>query len=98
MTTIDQIKEEEANIAYQEYASVLIFTEEEIATIVCVLGSGELFHVTPYKEYFKKLQIGKFDNTFLANNRYYNIISKGDKSLNLKNGNSWLLRNVRYVL
>ena len=80
-----------------EYGEVLSLTSTKVVANDWVLDTGASFHTTPHKEFFETFQSGNFGKVFLADDKFLNIIGKGDVLLKLANGNSWLLQDVKYV-
>ena len=62
-----------------------------------VLDSGASFHATPHRGYFIDYVQGDFGLDYLGDNEPCQIVGKGKIKIKLKNGNHWLLHEVRHV-
>ena len=80
-----------------EEDEVLSLTSTKVVANDFVLDIGASFRITPHKEFFETFQSGNFGKVFLVDDKFLNIIGKGDVLLKLANGNSWLLQDVKYV-
>ena len=87
----------EENKTYEEDTSSLIIYIEDTTTNVLVLDSGASFHARYCKTCFRNNQANNFGKVYLVDDEPCNIIGKGDVLINMKIGNSWLLKNVRHV-
>ena len=76
---------------------VLILSVDNI-TDSWVVDSGDSFHATPRRKYFQDYVQGDFGHACLGNDKPCNIAGKGKVKIHLKNGNHWLLKEVKHVL
>jgi hypothetical protein len=90
-------KNQEANVASDVLQDALILSLDNIINS-WVLDSGYSFHATPHRKHFQDYVQGDFGQVCLGNDEPCKIIRMGKVQIKLKNGNQWLLKNVRHVL
>jgi len=93
----ETLNDSEANTAYDKDEYVLVLSTSDTTADSWVLDSGDSFHASPCREVFINYQEGQFGRIYLDDNKACEIIGKGDMMLQLKNGNKWILRDVRHV-
>ena len=62
-----------------------------------VVDSGASFHATPHRKYFQDYVQGYFENFYLGDDEPYQIVGMGKIQIKKKNGNQWLLKEVRHI-
>jgi hypothetical protein len=62
-----------------------------------VLDSRASFHSTPHMKYFQDYVQGYFGQVYLGDDEPCKIVGMGKVQITLKNGNQWLLKEVRHV-
>jgi hypothetical protein len=62
-----------------------------------VLDSGASFHATPHRKHFIYYVQGDFGQVYLGDDAPCKIVRMGKVKIKQKNGNQWLLKEVRHV-
>jgi hypothetical protein len=63
-----------------------------------VVDSRASFHATPHRKHFQDYDQGDFGQVHLGDDAPYKIVGMGKVQIKQKNGNQWLLKEVRHVL
>jgi hypothetical protein len=91
-----QEKNQEENVAGDVLQDALILSLDNIIDS-WVLDSGDSFHATPHRKYFQDYVQGDFGQVYLGDDEPCKIVGMGKVQIKLKNGNQWLLKEVRHV-
>ena len=62
-----------------------------------VVDSGASFHATPNRKYVKDYVQGDFGQVYFGDDEPCKIVGMGKIQITLKNGNQWMLKEVRHV-
>jgi len=62
-----------------------------------VVDSGASFHATPHRKHILDYVQGDFGHVHLGDDAPCKIVGMGKVQINQKNGNQWLLKEVRHV-
>jgi hypothetical protein len=62
-----------------------------------VVDSGASFHATPHRKYFQNYVQGDFGQVYLGDDEPCQIVGMGKVQIKKKNGNQWLLKEVRHI-
>jgi hypothetical protein len=62
-----------------------------------VVDSGASFHSTPHRKYFQDYVQGDFGQVYLGDDEPCQIVGMGKVKIKQKNGNQWLLKEVRHI-
>jgi hypothetical protein len=62
-----------------------------------VVDSGASFHATPHKKHFLDYVRGDFGQVHLGDDAPCKIVGMGKVKIKQRNGNQWLLKEVRHV-
>jgi hypothetical protein len=62
-----------------------------------VVNSGASFHATPNMKHFLDYVQGDFEQVHLGDDAPCKIVGMGNVQIKQKNGNQWLLKEVRHV-
>jgi hypothetical protein len=63
-----------------------------------VVDSRASFHATPHRKHFLDNVQGDFGQVHLGDDAPCKIVGMGRVKINQRNGNQWLLKEVRHVL
>jgi hypothetical protein len=91
-----QEKNHEANVAGDVLQDVLILSVDNISES-WVVDSGASFHATPHRKHFLYYVQGDFGQAHLGDDAPCKIVGMGKVQIKQKNGNQWLLKEVRHV-
>jgi hypothetical protein len=91
-----QEKNQEANVAVDVLQDSLILSLDNI-TNSCVVYSGASFHATPHRKHFQDYVQGDFGQLHLGDDATCKIVGMGKVQIKEKNGNKWILKEVRHV-
>eukprot|EP00253_Pinus_taeda_P006513 PITA_06513 len=86
----------EANVTGEVLQDALILSFKNI-TDSWVVDSGASFHATPDKKYFHDYVQGDFGQIRLGDDKPCKIVGMGKVLVKQRNGNQWLLKEVRHV-
>jgi hypothetical protein len=89
-------KNQEANVAGDVLQDSLILSLDNI-TESWVVDSRASFHATPHRKYFQNYVQGDFRHVYLGDEPCQ-IVGMGEIQIKQKNGNQWLLKEVRHIL
>jgi hypothetical protein len=62
-----------------------------------VVDSGASFHATPHRKHFLDYVQGDFGQVYLGDNKPCKIVGMGKVKIKQRNGNQWLLKEVKHV-
>ena len=93
-TTGEEIKE--ANVTGDVLQDALILSVDNISDS-WVVDSGASFHATPHRKHFLDYVQGDFGQVHLGDDAPCKIVGMGKVKIKQKNGNQWLLKEVRHV-
>jgi hypothetical protein len=62
-----------------------------------VVDSGASFHATPHRKHFLDYVQGDFGQVHLGDNKPCKIVGMGKVKIKQRNGNQWLLKEVKHV-
>jgi hypothetical protein len=62
-----------------------------------VVDSGDSFHATPHRKHFQNYVQSDFGQVHLGDDAPCKIVGMGKVQIKQKNGNQWLLKEVRHV-
>jgi hypothetical protein len=62
-----------------------------------VVDSGDSFHATPHMKYFQYYVQGDFGQVYSSDDEPCQIVGMGKVKIKQKNGNQWLLKEVRHI-
>jgi hypothetical protein len=91
-----QEKNQEANVTGDVLQDALILSLDNIYES-WVVDSGASFHATPHRKYFQDYVQGDFGQVHLGDDEPCQIVGMGKVQIKKKNGNQWLLKEVRHV-
>jgi hypothetical protein len=63
-----------------------------------VVDSGASFHATPHRKNFLDYVQGDFGQVYLGDDKPCKIVGMGKVKIKQRNGNQWLLKEVKHVL
>jgi hypothetical protein len=89
-------KNQEENVSRDVLQDALILSLDNI-TNSWVLYLGASFHATPHKKYFRDYVQRDFGQIYLGDGEPCKIVGMGKVQIKLRNGNQWLLKEVRHV-
>jgi hypothetical protein len=91
-----QEKNQEANVTGDVLQDALILSVDNIFES-WVVDSGASFHATPHRKHFLDYVQGDFGQVHLGDDAPCKIVGMGKVQIKKKNGNQWLLKEVRHV-
>jgi hypothetical protein len=91
-----QEKNQEANVIGDVLQDTLILSVDTISES-WVVDSGALFHATPHRKHFLDYLQGDFGQVHLGDDAPCKIVGMGKVKIKQRNGNQWLLKEVRHV-
>jgi hypothetical protein len=94
---ITREKSKEANVTCDVLQDALIIFVDNIYES-WVVDSGASFHATPHRKHFLDYVQGDFGQVHLGDDAPCKIVGMGKVQIKQKNGNQWLLKEVRHVL
>jgi hypothetical protein len=92
-----QEKNQEANVTGDVLQDALILSIDNIFES-WVVDSGASFHATPHRKHFLDYVQGDFGQVHLGDDAPCKIVGMGKVKIKQRNGNQWLLKEVRHVL
>jgi hypothetical protein len=91
-----QEKNQETNVTGDVLQDVLIFYVDNISES-WVVDSGASFHATSHRKHFLDYVQGDFGQVHLGDDAPLEVVGMGKVQIKKKNGNYWLLKEVRHV-
>jgi hypothetical protein len=91
-----QEKNQEANVTGGVLQDALILYVDNIYES-WVVDLGASFHATPHRKHFLDYVQGDFGQVHLCDDAPCKIVGMGKVQIKKKNGNQWLLKEVRHV-
>jgi hypothetical protein len=91
-----QERNQEANVTGDVLQDALILSVDNISES-WVVDSGASFHATPDRKHFLDYVQGDFGQVQLGDNRPCKIVGMGNVKIKQRNGNQWLLKEVKHV-
>jgi hypothetical protein len=91
-----QERNQEANVTGDVLQHALILSVDNIYESL-VVDSGASFHATPDRKHFLDYVQGDFGQVQLGDNRPCKIVGMGNVKIKQRNGNQWLLKEVKHV-
>jgi hypothetical protein len=91
-----QEKNQEANVTGDVLQDALILSIDSLYES-WVVDSGASFHATPHRKHFIDYVEGDFGQVHLGDDAPCKIFGIGKVQIKQKNGNQWLLKEVRHV-
>jgi hypothetical protein len=91
-----QEKNQEANVTGDVLEDALILSVDNISES-WVVDSGASFHATPHRKHFLDYVQGDFGQVHLGDDAPCKIVGMGKVKITQRNGNQWLLKEVRHV-
>jgi hypothetical protein len=92
-----QERNQEANVTGDVLQDALILSIDNISES-WVVNSGASFHATPHRKHFLDYVQGDFGQVHLGDNKPCKIVGMGKVKIKQRNGNQWLLKEVKCVL
>jgi hypothetical protein len=92
-----QERNQEANVTGDVLQDALILSVDNISES-WVVDSGASFHATPDRKHFLDYVQDDFGQVQLGDNRPCKIVGMGNVKIKQRNGNQWLLKEVKHVL
>ena len=91
-----QERNQEANVTGDVLQDALILSVDNISES-WVVDSGASFYATPDRKHFLDYVQGDFGQVQLGDNRPCKIVGMGNVKIKQRNGNQWLLKEVKHV-
>jgi hypothetical protein len=91
-----QEKNQEENVTCDVLQDALILSLDN-TTESWVVDSGASFHATPHRKYFQDYVHGDYGHVYLGDDEPCQFVGMGKVKIKKKNGNQWLLREVRHI-
>jgi hypothetical protein len=91
-----QERNQEANVTGDVLQDALILSVDNISES-WVVDSGASFHATPDRKHFLDYVQGDFGQVQLGDNRPCKIVGMENVKIKQRNGNQWLLKEVKHV-
>jgi hypothetical protein len=89
-------RNQEANVTGDVLQDALIISVDNIYES-WVVDSGASYHATPHRKHFLDYVQGDFGQVHLGDNAPCKIVGMGKVKIKQRNGNQWLLKEVRHV-
>jgi hypothetical protein len=91
-----QEKNKEENVTGDVLQNDLILSIDNIYES-CVVDLGDSFHATPHRKHFMDYVQGDFGQVHLGDDVPCKIVGMGKVKVKKRNGNQWLLKEVRHI-
>jgi hypothetical protein len=91
-----QERNQKANVTGDVLQDALILFVDNIFES-WVVDSGASFHATPHRKHFLDYVQGDFGQVHLGDNKPCKIVGMGKVKIKQRNGNQWLLKEVKHV-
>jgi hypothetical protein len=91
-----QERNQEANVTGDVLQDALILSVDNISES-WVVDSRASFHATPHRKHFLDYVQGDFGQVHLGDNKPCKIVGMGKVKIKQRNGNQWLLKEVKHV-
>jgi hypothetical protein len=92
----EQERDQEANVTGDVLQDDLILSVDNISES-WVVDSRASFHATPHRKHFLDCVQGDFGQVHLGDDAPCKIVGMGKVKIKQRNGNQWLLKEVRHV-